>query len=451
MIWRIFVLLVLATASLALRAEEKNFSLQECIRVALKHNLALGVKIVDRGAQEGLLGMAKEKFLPALSFTFSKQRTNSPTYSFTQAQDQLQQTSSGLAARIDQSLWLGGTLSLEMEASRFDTNQRFQTINPRYDGQIKFEWVQPLLRDMGDRISRHDIIIARNNRDASENDLKAGLIDTVYNVESLYWNLAYAIRNLEAKNQALQLAEDLLARNRKMVEQGLLAEIEILSAEAEVATRKADILGAQALVANTRDQLQTEMNLAAEENGGAWEVVPADEPQDVEKPVDLEAIWKAAVENRPDLLNAGINLQSKTLEFEVARNRLLPALNLNAQYWSPGLSGNQLIYLNNDPLTGVIVAVIPGGASAAMKDALDFKYQNWQLWLSLQLPLGAWISRGDYTAARMNRKSALLQRQDLEQKVPVGVEDRRARCVQQFPEHSGLPDGAGTGRKKNDR
>ncbi len=304
-----------------------------------------------------------------------------------------------------------------MEASRFDTNQRFQTINPRYDGQIKFEWVQPLLRDMGDRISRHDIIIARNNRDASENDLKAGLIDTVYNVESLYWNLAYAIRNLEAKNQALQLAEDLLARNRKMVEQGLLAEIEILSAEAEVATRKADILGAQALVANTRDQLQTEMNLAAEENGGAWEVVPADEPQDVEKPVDLEAIWKAAVENRPDLLNAGINLQSKTLEFEVARNRLLPALNLNAQYWSPGLSGNQLIYLNNDPLTGVIVAVIPGGASAAMKDALDFKYQNWQLWLSLQLPLGAWISRGDYTAARMNRKSALLQRQDLEQKV----------------------------------
>jgi len=80
--------------------------------------------------------------------------------------------------------------------------------------------VQPLLRDMGDRISRKDILIARNNRNISANELKSALLDTVYRVEELYWNLVFAERNAEAREQALTLAEDLLARNRKMAELG---------------------------------------------------------------------------------------------------------------------------------------------------------------------------------------------------------------------------------------
>ncbi len=417
----ILLLLIVLLGMAAYGAEEKTFSLQECLAIALKNNIALGIKTVQVERQEGLFSQAKEKFLPTLTFELGKAKTNSPSYSWIEAEGAISSESQLLSGQLAQALWLGGSFMLKVDTSQYESNERFQTINPRYEGAVMFKLVQPLLRDMGNRISRKSIIIAGYNRNISANELKTALLDTVYKVEELYWNLVYAERNLEAKTQALRLAEDLLNKNRKMAEVGVIAEIEILSAEAETASRRAEILEAEALLENSRDELVSTINLGAE-NGGADIIIhPGDDPRREEKTVDAQEALQQALASRPDYLNAGITLKSKNLELGYAKNQLLPALNLNLQYWSPGLSGTQIVYRDNNPLTGEVIGVIPGAVADALNNAMDFTYKNWSLYLSLDVPLNSIFSRGAYTAARMERREAQLRRLDLERQIALEV------------------------------
>jgi outer membrane protein TolC len=417
----ILLLLFVLLSMLSFGAEERTFSLQECLAIALKNNIALGIRVVQVERQEGLLKQAKEKFLPTLAFQFGKARTNTPSYSWIEAEGAISAESQQISGQLTQALLLGGSFTLQVDTSQYESNQRFQTINPRYEGAVSFRLVQPLLRDMGDRISRKNIIIAGYNRGISANELKTALQDTVYRVEELYWNLVFAERNLEAKEQALQLAEDLLNKNKRMAELGVLAEIEILSAEAETASRRAEILEARALLENSRDELYSTINLGAEPGGSGILIHPGDDPRRDERTVDADEALQRALANRPDYVNTGITLTSKNLELGYAKNQLLPAVNLNFQYWSPGLSGTQIIYRDNDPFTGDVVGLVPGAISDAFKNAMEFNFKNWSLYLSLDIPLNTLFSRGAYTAARMERREAQLRRLDLERQIGLEV------------------------------
>ena len=415
----ILLLLFVLLGMFSFGAEERTFSLQECLVIALKNNIALGIKVVQVERQEGLLSQAKEKFLPVLAFQLGKAKTNTPSYSWIEAEGAISAESQQLSGQLTQALWLGGSFMLNVDTSQYESNQRFQTINPRYEGAVMFRLVQPLLRDMGNRISRKNIIITGHNRNISANELKTALLDTVYRVEELYWNLVFAERNLEAKNQALQLAEDLLKKNMKMAELGVLAEIEILSAEAEKASRQAEILEARALLENSRDELYSTINLGAENGGSGIMIRPGDDPRRDERTVDTQEALRLALANRPDYLNTGIALASKNLELGYAKNQLLPALNLNLQYWSPGLSGTRIVYRDDNPLTGEVIGVIPGAVADAFKNAMEFNYKNWSIYLSLDIPLNTLFSRGAYSAARMERREAQLRRLDMERQISL--------------------------------
>jgi outer membrane protein TolC len=417
----ILLLLFFLLNMITFGAEEKTFSLQECLAIALKNNIALGIKVVQVERQGGLLNQAKEKFLPALTFQLGKSKTNTPSYSWIEAEGAISAESQQISGQLTQALWLGGSFTLNIDTSQYKSNERFQTINPRYEGGVTFTLVQPLLRDMGNRISRKAIIIASHNRDISANELKATLLDTVYRVEELYWNLVFAERNLEAKTKALKLAEDLLNKNKKMAELGVIAEIEILSAEAEMASRSAEILEARALFENSREELHSTINLGAENGGSGIMIRPGDDPHREERAVDTQEILHQALANRPDYLNTGITMASKNLELGYAKNQLLPALNLNFQYWSPGLSGTQIVYRDNNPLTGEVIGIIPGAVADAFKNALEFNYKNWAAYLSLDIPLNTIFSRGAYSAARMERREAQLRRLDMERQIGLEV------------------------------
>jgi len=417
----VLLLLLVLRGALSFGAEEKTLSLQECLASALKHNVALGIKVVQAERQQGLFRQAKEKFLPTLSFLLGKAKTNSPSYSWIEAEGAISAESQQISGRFSQALWLGGSVSLSVDSSQYESNQRFQTINPRYEGAINFTLVQPLLRDMGDRISRKSIIIARYNRDISANELKTALLEIVYRVEELYWNLVFAERNLEAKTKALTLAEDLLSKNKRMAELGVIAEIEILSAEAETASRRAEILEAQAALENSRDELFSTINLGAESIGADIVIKAGDDPQCEERAVDAAEVLQQALANRPDYLNTAVRLASKNLELGYARNQLLPALNLNVQYWSPGLAGTQIVYRDNNPLTGEVIGIIPGAVADAFKNAMAFDFKNWSLYLSLDIPLNSIVMRGALGAAKMEQREAHLRRLDLERQIALEV------------------------------
>jgi len=408
---------------------ELRLTLDECIATALRNNLSVAVEIRNPELSEISVSSAKEKFMPQLGFGYGNQHTNNPSISFLEAADQVSADFIDYQLEVRQEIPTGGRFSVNLYSYKSDSNQLFQTINPRYGSSLSFNFSQPLLKNFGFKTSRKEIIVAQNNFDISEAKFKSILLDTIYSVEEAYWNLAYNIANLEVRKQSLDLAQDLLAKNKREVEVGTLAPIEVLTAEAEVATRKADILQAEVQVRNSEDSLKTIINLGAEKKDMQAPVIPTDRPTYEEYKITIDEALRKGMENRPDLQEIRLDLKNKDLEVGYAKNQLLPELNLSASYWSPGLSGSRILYENNDPLSGNVVGVIPGKASDALNDAFSFKYNNWYVGFTLTIPTNTLFSRAQLAEARVNLEKRQLELQDKEQSVFLEIRNA-VRTVQ---------------------
>ncbi|MFB0566313.1 MAG: TolC family protein [Candidatus Aminicenantaceae bacterium] len=421
----IFLSLIFAftTATQAQQAE-KLLSLGDCILKAVENNLGVAVEVLNPELADISVSLAKEKFMPQLSFYYNKRDTNSASYSFLDAADKVSTLYNNYSAEVSQLIPTGGSFSIILEGYKNDTNRRFQTINPRYGNTLTFNFTQPLLKNFGFKMSRKEIIIAQNNMDISESTFKRSLQDVIYNVEEAYWNLVYSIEFLKVRRQSLKLAKDLLEKNRRAVEIGTLAPIEILNAQADVATREADILEAEAMVKNNEDLLKTIINIAAEgEEAELAKIIPKDKPVYEKKEVTLDDALHTAMENRPDLQATRIDLKNKEINVSYARNQLLPDLSFQASYWSPGITGDQILYENNDALQGRVIGAVPGSSVDALKDALNFKYNNWSVALTLTIPLSTVLSRAAYSQARVNLEQSMLRLKNQEQQIFLEIKN----------------------------
>ena len=398
-----------------------RLSLEDCILKALKHNLNVAVEVLNPLLSNISISSAREKYLPQLTLSLNKRNTSNASYSWLDASDQIETQYQFYTAELSQFVPTGASFSIALENNQNETNRRFQTINPRYGSTLTFEFVQPLLRNFGFKTNNREIIIARNNRDISESRFKTVLLETIYNVEAAYWNLVFSIENLKAREQSLALARDLLERNKRSVEIGRLAPIDIQSAVAEVATREADILEAEAAVKNNEDLLKTIINLKTDFSREDPGVIPTDKPVIVEKSLSFEQALELANKNRPDLQESKIDIKTRDVELSYAKNQLLPDLNLQASYWSPGISGTQILYQNNDPSSGIIVGAIEAGSSDAVKDAFNFKYDNWFVGLSLDIPMSTVFSRNQVEMAKVNLNQSKLRLQDLKQQILLEI------------------------------
>ena len=393
-------------------------SLQDCIVAALKNNLGVAVEIITPRLAEMNLGFTKEKYIPGLSFGYSSANTNAASFSFLTSSATVSSLGKSYSASVSQLVPTGGLLTASLSSYKSDSNQSFQTINPRYGSTLSFSFWQPLLRNFGVALTNRDIVVARNNLDINETQFRSVLQDAIFRVEQGYWTLVYSIENLEVRRQSLGLARDLLAKNQREADVGTIAPIEILNAEAEVATREADILQAETQVATSQDQLQTLMNPhAGDGKPRPGRIVPTDKPDYEKRPVDLESCIATALENRTDLQVAQLDLRNKEIGYDYARNQLLPDLSLSVSYWSPGLSGTQILYQDDNPLTGVVVGTMPAGARDSLRDAFGFKYKNYSIGLSLSVPINNMINKEHYAQIRLQYDQAKLRIENLEQQV----------------------------------
>ncbi|MFQ6070068.1 MAG: TolC family protein [Candidatus Aminicenantales bacterium] len=417
----VLILIFITALFPAPQGEKKlNLSLDDCIIKALKNNLDVAINVLDPQLSELAVSVAREKFLPQLSFQFNSSKNNFASYSWIDAAENVETKNSNYSLQFSQLLPTGGTISGSLYNYSNDTNMSFQTINPRYGSTLRFNFTQPLLRNFGSKMNRREIIIAFNNSEISDNNLKQALQNTIYDVEEAYWNLVYNIELLKVRRQSLKLARDLLEKNKKSVEVGTMAPMEILTAESTVATREADILQQEANVKNAEDLLKSLLNLPQAE-AEITTIIPSDKPTYEEVKVNLDEALMTAIENRPDLESTRLEIKNREINLSYAKNQLLPNLSLQASYWSPGISGTQLIYLNNNPLTGEVVDTIPGSIKDALKDAFNFKYKNWSINLALDIPLDTIFSRAQYAQAKLNLEQALLRMKNQEQNIYLEI------------------------------
>lgn len=403
--------------------EKKELSLEDCVIMALKNNLSVAIEVLNPELSELAISKAKERFMPEFSLSYDQRSLESASYSWLDAAEQVETKFRDYTFETSQFLPTGGTVSFSVVSDKTDSNRKFQSINPRFESTLRFDVSQPLLKNFGFDINRREITIARNNRKISLSRFKSLLLETIYQVETGYWNLVFSIENLKVKQQSLDLAKELLAKNRKSVKIGSLAPIEIKNAEAEVATREADILEAEALIRNNVDSLRTIINLNAGRGDPDVDIIPTDKPESAKKGVELEEAIRTAFENRPDLMESQIDIKNKQLDLKYAKNQMLPGLDLRASYWSPGISGTLIEYQDNNPLTDIIINTIPGSGSDSIKDALKFLYNNWTFSIALSIPLSSIISRADLAQATVSLRQSKLVLKEKEQQILLEIKN----------------------------
>jgi len=402
-----------------------SMSLEECIVKALKDNLGVAIQVLGPEISSEGVSLAHEKYVPTLTMSAQSRKTENASYSYLDASESLvDKTRNFTFMNASQALPTGGTLTLDFTGYRTTTNRRGTTIDPRFGTTLRFNLSQPLLKDFGFRMARREILIANHNLGISEETLKSTLIDTVYNVESAYWSLVYSIENLAVRRQSLQLAKDLLEKNQRSVEVGTLAPMEVLSARAEVATREADLIQAETQIKSSEDQLKLLLNIVGDEDKKITALLPKDKPTYTVKEVNLDEALATAIANRTDLEIARLGIETEKLNLSYAKNQNLPDLSLSASYYSPGIDGTQLIYDMNpiDP-AAVVIQRIPGGIGGALEQTYKFKYPNWNVGLTLTLPLANIFSKASLAQSKLNMRQALLELEQQKQDVFLEIKN----------------------------
>ena len=405
------------------QTKEISLSLEDAIFRALKHNLNLIAEVYSTEKAMESVSLAKEIFLPSLEFSYENSRNERPSTWWIQGSGTYITRTQNYETRLAQRIPLGGTISLAASNYTTNTNQMFQLFNPYYDTQLRFSFVQPLLKNFGPRISKKEIVIARQNYAISEAQLKSQVMETIYQVEEAYWNLVLARENLKVKQQSLQLANDQLAKTKKEIEVGQQAAIEILNVQAAASQREAEIVQAEASVRTAEDRLKVMLNLVSGTELKSIRIIPTEKPEFKPVRVSLEEALQIALVNRPDLQVNNLTIENKRFNFEVARNQLLPQLDLSLSYWSPGVSGDRLIYRDNNPWTGEVVDKIPGGVWDSFRDATKFLYSNWSVGFTLTIPLADLVSRSQLALAKTELAEAQAKQKAQEQQAMFEVSE----------------------------
>jgi outer membrane protein TolC len=400
-----------------------SLSLQDCVARTIKNNLGVAIQVLSPVQAENSVALAKEIFLPTFSLSANKQGSTSVSYSFIDSSGNIISKTNNYTFSGTQYVPFGGTFTISATGNQTDSNQNYQTINPRYGTTLRFNFSQPLLRNFGYDISRYSILVARNGLTTSDFQLKQTLMDTIYSVESAYWGLVYSIENLNDRRQSLQLAKDLLDKNQRSVEVGTMAPMDVLSAQAEVATREADLIQAETQVKSAEDQLKVLLNMPEDEQRAVGSIKPLDSPSLEERKVSLDEALATAFELRPDLASSKLGIELQQLNLRYTRNQLLPDLNLSAYYSGSGVSGTEILYDGNPLLGAPIIGTIPGDFSGAIKDSLAFRYPNWSVGLTLNIPVSRFTSRAIYAQAKVNVQEAMLSLQNTQQKAVLEIKN----------------------------
>jgi outer membrane protein TolC len=415
-------LALLGLFSFGQETKELSLTLEDSIVKALKNNLNVAAEVVSPELAGATLSQARQFYMPTFELGFTGNRYEQPSTWSIQKVGTYAQNTTDSSVSILQQIPFGGNFSVGLDYTWTRTNQLFQNYNPSYTSRLNLSLTQPLLRNFGWKVSRRQIIVAQNSLDISRSQFKTTLINTVYSVEAAYWNLVYSIENLKALQQSLDLGRDLLAKTKKEVEVGQKAPIEVLNAEATVARREADILQAEAMVRRSRDQLGTLLNLGADEAAKGRLVVPADKPTLKPLQITYEEALQKAMARRPELESAKYAVDTKHINFTVARNQLLPQLDLKLVKASPGISGAQFIY---DPANPFLPPTLgdQGSASRAFRDAFKFLYNNWTIGLTLSIPFGDVVGRANYAYARLDLEQSQARLKNEEQQIALEVSD----------------------------
>src|SRR6185436_5382353 len=284
----------------------RRLSADEAVRLAAENNLGIQIARFDPQIESLNVLQARRAWVPTLSSSLQQNSNTSPPNSFLSgAQGALNSDQFTMTTEVQQQLpWFGGNYAAGIDGARSTSNNIFSNFNPQLRSSISFNYSQPLLRGLKIDNARQQLQLSQKNREIADVGLRETLTVTSRSVRNAYWDLAYQNAALRVAQESLALAEESLRNTKSRVEIGTTPPIDIVEAEAEVATRQEAVIVAEAQIETAQDNLRQLVYNPSMPDFWTIRIEPIDMPPFEPIPVDVDAAIRNALDRRTDLIQA---------------------------------------------------------------------------------------------------------------------------------------------------
>jgi len=423
-------------------ADQKSLTLQEAISLALENNKDIEVTRKNVRIAEYDLQAARGVYEPRFTGQSYYERATVPNVSiFSSNQTTTQGSFVGNAGLRGYVPKFGTVLDATFNNQRLSTDNPISILSPQNNSSLIFSVTQPLFRGRSFDQNRRVIEVAKRNLSLTDSQFRQKTIEVITNVQRGYWDLTYALRNLQVQRDGVKDAKEQLDHNRRLVDEGQLAPIDVVAAETQVANFEQAVYDALNTVTQSENALKN--LISPNRNDAIWSesVTPVD-PVDIGAPsTSLTDALALALQNRPELeineTQKGIN----SIDQRYYSNLKKPQIDLVGSYSSSGIGGSQNSNFrspfsrpcaSNDSAcntqqqeqqiqTQNLLRALGGGASG-VTDIFSNKYPTFRVGVQFNLPLfGDKTSRAQLGRARVEGERLATQREQIEQSIQVDV------------------------------
>ena len=354
----------------------------------------------------------------------------------------------------------GTGVSFTLANNRSSTTLDDVIFNPAVQSTMTLTITQPLLSGFGLLPNTRFIIEAKNTIKVAESQFEQQVITSATAVANAYWELVFDRENVKVQQAAVGVSQKLYEDNKKQLEIGTMAPLDVLTAESELATDTQNLILAQ----TTKLQQETVLlnlitkNLVSPDVLNV-EVVPTTSiaTPDVTENLALADAVQEAWQKRPEILQAQLNLKNAGIEVKVTKNLLLPQANLFGQYSATGLSGNEILNTPNGTFAADLVAPLvdqngnivnvagtpvftgipnvnttiqKAGLSNALNTMIDSSFPTYAFGVSVTLPIRNRSAQADNGRALLNERQLEVQYRSLQNSIVLNVRNAQIALQQ---------------------
>jgi len=224
-------------------------------------------------------------------------------------------------------------------------------------------------------------------------------------VKTAYWALVAAIANVDARRTAVDLAQELERVNKAKVDVGQSPPLDLVSAQAEVASNREQLIIAETVVKVAEDKLRLLVFDTGDRSVWNVKLEPADAPPVSTAALDIDAAVTNALRDRADLVRARKDIDATQVNEKFTGAQRLPDVRLNASYLASGLGGTQVLRAGGFP--GTIVG--PGQATefgTVLNQLFTNQYPTWAFGVSISYPLGTSTEDANYARSKLEHRQS---------------------------------------------
>jgi outer membrane protein TolC len=373
-------------------------------------------------------GPAPENLDPTLTSALEYEATTTPSTSAFSGSSTPKSTTSTFNFGYTQGFLTGTQLGVTFNNSRATNNNSFNEYSPLITSSFRATATQHLLQGFGWGINGRFIVQAKNDRRITDSAFRQQLLYTVNQVENIYWGLVSAYEDEQAKERALAQSTQLTEDNRRQLQIGTLAPLDVVNSDSAVATDKQALVASQsnleyqqlimkqAIARNLEDPVLTNAP-----------VIPTDRvalDRLPEEDMSQDALVQQAYVNNPSIEQAALSMKNNEITMKAEKNGLLPTVDAYAFYGASAQSGSQSPYVDCQELkalggTGCPFPTI--GYSSGLNNLVNSTYPDKGVGVNITIPLRNRVAQADQARSQMEYRQVQMRLQQLYTQVRIQV------------------------------